>query len=185
MAAYRRVYDLTSPAGWLPRTGISSGTLRSVIEYGPPFLKYLWRDFGCKIFFIINDQRAVKRSSSAVILTCWFRVVRASAAPRPASPSRRCPTRGLAGTCRRSASDTDPRADSDWYARTRQTRLNNASACRSAIVLLQVSVAEGLARLTAVWEDPGLNHAADSCVYRDSCCDTQSWARAVHLYCSA
>ena len=24
---------LTSPAGWLPRTGISSGTLRSVIEY--------------------------------------------------------------------------------------------------------------------------------------------------------
>ena len=25
---------LTSPAGWLPRTGISSGTLRSVIEYG-------------------------------------------------------------------------------------------------------------------------------------------------------
>jgi len=31
---------LTSPAGWLPRTGISSGTLRSVIEYGLllPFL---------------------------------------------------------------------------------------------------------------------------------------------------
>ena len=28
---------LTSPAGWLPRTGISSGTLRSVIEYRPPF----------------------------------------------------------------------------------------------------------------------------------------------------
>ena len=27
---------LTSPAGWLPRTGISSGTLRSVIEYGLP-----------------------------------------------------------------------------------------------------------------------------------------------------
>ena len=32
---------LTSPAGWLPRTGISSGTLRSVIEYGLalPFLQ--------------------------------------------------------------------------------------------------------------------------------------------------
>ena len=29
---------LTSPAGWLPRTGISSGTLRSVIECGQPFL---------------------------------------------------------------------------------------------------------------------------------------------------
>ena len=27
---------LTSRAGWLPRTGISSGTLRSVIEYGLP-----------------------------------------------------------------------------------------------------------------------------------------------------
>jgi len=39
----------------------------------------------------------------------------------------------------------------------------------------QVSVAEWLARLTAVWEDPGSNHAADSCVYRDSCCDIQSW----------
>jgi len=38
----------------------------------------------------------------------------------------------------------------------------------------QVSVAEWLARLTAVCEDPGSNHAADSCVYRDSCCDIQS-----------
>ena len=27
---------LTSPVDWLPRTGISSGTLRSVIEYGLP-----------------------------------------------------------------------------------------------------------------------------------------------------
>jgi len=35
---------LTSPAGWLPRTGISSGTQRSVIEYGLPlpFFTY-WR----------------------------------------------------------------------------------------------------------------------------------------------
>jgi len=31
---------LTSPAGWLPRTGISSGTLRSVIEYGLPLPFY-------------------------------------------------------------------------------------------------------------------------------------------------
>ena len=29
---------LTSPAGWLPRTGISSGTLHSVMKYGLPFL---------------------------------------------------------------------------------------------------------------------------------------------------
>jgi len=32
---------LTSPAGWLPRTGISSWTLRSVIEYGLPFYLYV------------------------------------------------------------------------------------------------------------------------------------------------
>ena len=35
----------TSPAGWLPRTGISSRTLRSVIEYGLPLpftLKIGW-----------------------------------------------------------------------------------------------------------------------------------------------
>ena len=31
---------LTSPTGWLPRTGISSGTLRSVIEYGLPLPFY-------------------------------------------------------------------------------------------------------------------------------------------------
>jgi len=47
----------------------------------------------------------------------------------------------------------------------------------------QVSVAEWLVHLTAVWEDPGSNHATDSCDYSDSCCDIQSWARAVHLYC--
>ena len=33
---------LTSPAGWLPRTWISSGTLCSVIEYGLPFYQ-LWQ----------------------------------------------------------------------------------------------------------------------------------------------
>ena len=38
---------LTSPAGWLPRTGISSGTLRSAVEYGLPLplpnrLSHLW-----------------------------------------------------------------------------------------------------------------------------------------------
>ena len=39
MAAYRRVYDSHHlAAGWLPRTGISSGTLRSVIEYVLPLL---------------------------------------------------------------------------------------------------------------------------------------------------
>jgi len=32
----------TSPAGWLPRTGISSWTLRSAIEYRLPLLFYFW-----------------------------------------------------------------------------------------------------------------------------------------------
>jgi len=36
---------LTSPAGWLPRTGISSGTLRSAVEYGLPFLPCVARRF--------------------------------------------------------------------------------------------------------------------------------------------
>ena len=33
---------LTLPAGWLPRTGISSGTLRSVIEWATFTFFYLW-----------------------------------------------------------------------------------------------------------------------------------------------
>ena len=33
---------LTSPAGWLPRTGISSGAIRSAIEYWLPLLFYFW-----------------------------------------------------------------------------------------------------------------------------------------------
>ena len=41
------------------------------------------------------------------------------------------------------------------------------------VLLMQVSVAKCS------------NHAADSCVYRDSCCDIQPWARAAHLYYSA
>ena len=36
---------LTSPAGWQPRTGISSGTLRSAIEYGLPFY--------CTVFLLL------------------------------------------------------------------------------------------------------------------------------------
>jgi len=51
--------------------------------------------------------------------------------------------------------------------------------------LLHLAVAKWLVHLTAVWEDPGLNRAVDGCVYGDSCCNTQPWAWAVHLYCSA
>jgi len=52
MAAYRRVYD-SRHLQRLPRTGISSGTLRSVIEYGLslPFYLYMniqkFRPAGC------------------------------------------------------------------------------------------------------------------------------------------
>jgi len=48
--------------------------------------------------------------------------------------------------------------------------------------LLQVAVSEWLARLTAVWGDPRSNLTADGCVYRDSRCDIQPWARAAHPY---
>jgi len=46
---------LTSPAGWPPRTGISSGTLRSVIEYGLPLLFY--RLSVNKDLYNINSQQ--------------------------------------------------------------------------------------------------------------------------------
>ena len=42
-----------------------------------------------------------------------------------------------------------------------------------------------VACLTAVWEDPGSNLTAGGCVYHDSHCDIQPWARAAHPYCSA
>ena len=46
MAALPSGLWLTSPAGWLPRTGISSGTLCSVIEYLPlPFFTWWLTDW--------------------------------------------------------------------------------------------------------------------------------------------
>jgi len=57
------------------------------------------------------------------------------------------------------------------------------ASCRRLCQL--VAVAEWLARPTAAREDPGSNHTADGCVYRDGHCDMQPWARAAHLYCSA
>jgi len=41
---------LTSPASWLPRTGISSGTLRSAVEYTLPLPFYLSEISGKKTF---------------------------------------------------------------------------------------------------------------------------------------
>jgi len=56
---------LTSPAGWLPRTGISCGTLRSVIEYGLPF--------NANEVQLLHSPAAGLLSSShrVCILTCW------------------------------------------------------------------------------------------------------------------
>jgi len=42
---------LTSPAGWLPRTGISSRTTRSVIEYGLPLPLHA-QNGGCLYLFL-------------------------------------------------------------------------------------------------------------------------------------
>ena len=63
----------TSPAGWLPRTGISSGTLCSVIEYGLPLSFYLLsmmttsvnRTFRCSALAVWNSlPKAVLNSDS-------------------------------------------------------------------------------------------------------------------------
>jgi len=49
MAAYRQVYD----SRHLPRTGISSGTLRSAIEYWLPLLCLLL------IIYVISEKNNV------------------------------------------------------------------------------------------------------------------------------
>ena len=51
----------------------------------------------------------------------------------------------------------------------------NITQCLSGLVVTY---------LAAVWEDPGSNLTAGSCVYHDSHCDIQPWARATHPYCS-
>ena len=55
----------------------------------------------------------------------------------------------------------------------------------TAAWLLQVAVVSWLAHPTVVWEDPGSNLTGGGCVYHDSHCDIQPWARVAHLYCSA
>ena len=55
---------LTSPAGWLPRTGISSVTLRSVIEYGLPLLTIA--------LFCIGYSVITKKGGSIKTATFFF-----------------------------------------------------------------------------------------------------------------
>jgi len=48
-----------------------------------------------------------------------------------------------------------------------------------------VTVVEWLACPTVVLEDQGWNLAMDGRVYSTCHCDMQSWAQAMHFYCSA
>jgi len=63
----------------------------------------------------------------------------------------------------------------------------HAAVCRVTAdhPIMQVAVAECLARLTAVWESRFESHRGPGCVYLDNRWDIQPWALAAHLYCSA
>jgi len=66
---------LTAPAGWLPRTRISSGTLRSVIEYGLTLLFYVvwcWVQCCCVQGLIESCSNDTLTSDSYVRLVCLF-----------------------------------------------------------------------------------------------------------------
>ena len=67
----------------------------------------------------------------------------------------------------------------------RDTLAIRSLSLNHAAVLLQVAVVSWLAHPTVVWEDPGSNLTGGGCVYHDSHCDIQPWARVAHLYCSA
>ena len=59
---------LTSPAGWLPRTGISSGTLCSVVEYGHlyflPSAVVLWQS--CRVALASRREKNACTAQSLV-----------------------------------------------------------------------------------------------------------------------
>jgi len=69
MAAYRRVYD-TSPAGWLPTTGISSGTLCSVIEHGPTCFSWMVILYEWRLAVVSIQLAMVTRVNSLVKWKC-------------------------------------------------------------------------------------------------------------------
>ena len=66
---------LASPLGWLPRTGISSGTLHSVIEYGLPLPLTFLIPFTCILsmvfFFLSNSQLSQVTYSWVWSLFSW------------------------------------------------------------------------------------------------------------------
>ena len=63
---------VTSPAGWLPRTGIRSGSLCSVIEYGLSYLKHcshkiiLFFAGKCKCSIAVNNYHHLYGNSHAI-----------------------------------------------------------------------------------------------------------------------
>jgi len=64
----------TSPAGWLPRTGISSGTLRSVIEYGLPLPFYTGVSWRIRAGHSVRHQTLTwegQMSAHALLHGCW------------------------------------------------------------------------------------------------------------------
>ena len=96
----------------------------------------------------------------------------------PVSVSRRPRSQTLLGSCRGRVLGTE-------FRRQRRRSGGFLSVVVPRRPYNNTTVAEWLARLTAVWEDPGLNHTADGCVYRESRCDMQPGERAVHHYCTA
>ena len=66
---------LTSPAGCLPRTGISSGTLRSVIDYGLPLPFYFKVEEICDVEFL---RCMITPASCSPHFCCdriWLRII--------------------------------------------------------------------------------------------------------------
>jgi len=70
VAAYRRVYDSQYlQADCMPRNGISSGTLRSVIEYGLPFTsRRLVCDDAGESEYLTKNRKGYKEMKVSVCL---------------------------------------------------------------------------------------------------------------------
>jgi len=83
---------LTSPAGWLPRTGISSGTLRLVIEYGlPPTFTFFTTGVCVRVASVqfTYTQAFTPQDARAVRAGCGWRRRQAGAAPGVTQSSSR------------------------------------------------------------------------------------------------
>jgi len=156
------------------KTGISCGTLHSVIEYGLPCFHY--SSMSCTV------QNGLQSMLLAVVGRQWM------------------PRREKCSSVSSLMQLTSPTLSDVWTSQFNgfvcvqpwtvtvcicHCRLTNYELLRCQRCSLQVALAEWLVRPTAVWEDPGSNCTTGGCVYCDSHCNMQPWAWAVHLYCSA